>query len=108
MAINVKTKNSVPQSVRIGMGGMSGIPQRASELEKVFLDSWDKAELMSSAYEALNRQFTPFSDVRASSEFRLRVSAGLVKKSSLILQGYPVKDLAHSVSYTHLTLPTKA
>ncbi len=95
MAINVKTKNSVPQSVRIGMGGMSGIPQRAIELEKVFLDSWDNAELMSSAYEALNRQFTPFSDVRASSEFRLRVSAGLVKKSSLILQGYPVKDLAH-------------
>ena len=61
----------------------------------MFLDIWDIAELMSSAYEALNRQFTPFSDVRASSEFRLRVSAGLVKKSSLILQGYPVKDLAH-------------
>jgi len=101
MAINVKSNKSVPHSVRIGMGGMSGIPQRAIELEKVFLDSWDKAELMSSAYEALNKEFTPFSDVRASSEFRLRVSAGLVKKSSLILQGYPVEDLAH---YTELKI----
>ena len=74
---------------------MSGIPQRAIELEKVFLDHWDKEGLTSAAYEALNREFTPFSDVRASSEFRLKVGAGLVKKSSLILQGYPVQDLAH-------------
>ena len=95
MAINVKSDNSVPYSVKIGMGGMSGIPQRAIKLEKVFLDSWDKEELLSLAYEALNQDFSPFSDVRASSEYRLKVSAGLVKKSSLILQGYPVEDLAH-------------
>jgi len=95
LAINVKSDNSVPYSVKIGMGGMSGIPQRAIKLEKVFLDSWDKEELLSLAYEALNQDFSPFSDVRASSEYRLKVSAGLVKKSSLILQGYPVEDLAH-------------
>ena len=58
-------------------------------------ENWDKDELVSVAYQALSREFTPFSDVRASSEFRLRVSAGLVKKSSLILKGYPVEDLAH-------------
>lgn len=95
MAINVKFNKSKPNSVKIGIGGMSGIPQRAIELEKVFLDHWDKEGLTSAAYEALNREFTPFSDVRASSEFRLKVGAGLVKKSSLILQGYPVQDLAH-------------
>ena len=95
MAINVKRKDSLPFSVKIGMGGMSGIPQRAIELEKVFIDKWDKEELLAAAYEALSQEFTPFSDVRATSEFRLNVSAGLVKKSSLILQGYPVEDLAH-------------
>ena len=95
MAINVKRKDSIPFSVKIGMGGMSGIPQRAIELEKVFIDKWDKEELLAAAYEALSQEFTPFSDVRATSEFRLNVSAGLVKKSSLILQGYPVEDLAH-------------
>ena len=95
MAINVKRKDSLPFSVKIGMGGMSGIPQRAIELEKVFIDKWDKEELLAAAYEALSQEFTPFSDVRATSEFRLNVSAGLVKKSSLILQGYPGEDLAH-------------
>ena len=95
MAINVKSDKSIPQSVKVGMGGMSGIPQRAIELEKVFLDNWDKEELLSFAYEALKLEFSPFSDVRASSEFRLKVSAGLVKKSSLMLQGYPIEDLAH-------------
>ena len=74
---------------------MSGIPQRAVELEKVFIDKWDKEELLAAAYEALSQEFTPFSDVRATSEFRLNVSVGLVKKSSLILQGNPVEDLAH-------------
>jgi len=95
MAINVKSEKSIPRSVKIGLGGMSGIPQRAIKLEKAFIENWDKDELVSVAYQALSREFTPFSDVRASSEFRLRVSAGLVKKSSLILKGYPVEDLAH-------------
>jgi len=95
MAINVKSEKSKPQSVKIGLGGMSGIPQRAIELEKVFLDNWDKDGLVSAAYEALNNEFTPFSDVRASSEYRLKVSAALIKKSSLMLKGIAVEDLAH-------------
>jgi xanthine dehydrogenase small subunit len=95
MAMNVKSKESIPHSVKIGFGGMSGIPQRAIELEKVFLNNWDKDALVSAAYEALDNEFTPFSDVRASSEYRLKVSAALVKKSSLMLKGIPVEDLAH-------------
>ena len=95
MAINVKGIESSSLSVKIGMGGMSGIPQRATELEKVFIESWDKDELLEAAYEALNREFSPFTDVRASAEYRLKVSAGLAKKSSLMLQGYAVEDLAH-------------
>jgi len=95
MAINVKGIESSSLSVKIGMGGMSGIPQRATELEKVFKESWDKDELLEVAYEALNREFSPFTDVRASAEYRLKVSAGLAKKSSLMLQGYVVEDLAH-------------
>jgi len=88
-------EQSSPESVKITLGGMSGIPQRAKELEKVFLDHWDNDEIMSIAYEALKNEFSPFSDVRASSEYRLRVSAGLAKKSSLLLRGFKVEDLAH-------------
>ena len=95
MAINVKMKQSSPESLKIALGGMSGIPQRAKELEKVFLDHWKSDEIMSMAYDALKNEFSPFSDVRASSEYRLRVSAGLAKKSSLLLRGFPVEDLAH-------------
>ena len=95
MAVNVKSDKSKPCSVKIGMGGMSGIPQRAIELEKALLDNWNSEELKSVAYEALSKEFSPFTDVRASSEYRLRVSAGLAQKTSLIMQGYSVEDLAH-------------
>ena len=95
MAVNVKSDKSKPCSVKIGMGGMSGIPQRAIELEKALLDNWNSEELKSVAYEALIKEFSPFTDVRASSEYRLRVSAGLAQKTSLIMQGYSVEDLAH-------------
>ncbi len=95
MALKVTTKGSHPESVKIALGGMSGIPQRAIELEKAMLKNWNNDEIVLASYEALKSEFSPFSDVRASSEYRLRVAANLVKKSLLILKGLPLESLAH-------------
>ena len=95
MALKVTTKGSHPESVKIALGGMSGIPQRAIELEKVMLENWNNDEIVLASYNALKSEFSPFSDVRASSEYRLRVTANLVKKSLLILKGLPLENLAH-------------
>ena len=94
MAINVRLNDDHPSSVKIALGGMSGIPQRALGLEKVVLDHWNDENIAQLAYGAINNEFSPLNDVRASSEYRLKVSANLVKKSILILKGAAVENLA--------------
>ena len=94
MAINVRLNDDHPSSVKIALGGMSGIPQRALGLEKVVLDHWNDENIAQLAYGAIKNEFSPIDDVRASSEYRLKVSANLVKKSILILKGAAVENLA--------------
>jgi xanthine dehydrogenase small subunit len=94
MAINVRLNDDLPSSVKIALGGMSGIPQRALGLEKVTLDNWNDENIAQLAYGAIKNEFSPLNDVRASSEYRLKVSANLVKKSILILKGAAVENLA--------------
>ena len=94
MAINITLSEDQPISVRIALGGMSGIPQRAHQLEKALIKYWDQENLTQQAYEALKKEFSPFNDVRASAEYRLKVSANLVKKSILMIKGENVVDLA--------------
>ena len=94
MAINITLSEDQPISVRIALGGMSGIPQRAHQLEKALIKYWDQENLTQQAYETLKKEFSPFNDVRASAEYRLKVSANLVKKSILMIKGENVVDLA--------------
>jgi len=94
MAINIAFSGDQPKSIRIALGGMSGIPQRAHQLEKALIKHWDQENLTQQAYEALKKEFSPFNDVRASAEYRLQVSANLVKKSILMMKGEKVADLA--------------
>jgi xanthine dehydrogenase small subunit len=96
MAMNVSLQDSQPKSVRIAFGGMSGIPQRAKKLEQVLLDYWDKEGLVQKSYSTLKEEFSPFSDVRASAEYRLQVSANLVKKSVLGIKGEALAKLAET------------
>ena len=94
MAINITSSGDHPTSVRIALGGMSGVPQRAHKLEKALIQYWNQENLTEQAYKALKKEFTPFNDVRASAEYRLNVSANLVKKSILMIKGESVADLA--------------
>jgi len=94
IAINIAMNGDQPKSVRIALGGMSGIPQRAHQLEKALIQYWNQENITEQAYKALKKEFTPFNDVRASAEYRLMVSANLVKKSVLMIKGESVADLA--------------
>jgi xanthine dehydrogenase small subunit len=94
MAINISSKNNKPESFKIAFGGMSGIPQRSQKLEHFLLKNWQNDDIASLAYEVLNEEFSPFTDVRATSEYRLQVSANLVKKTILMYQDEPIENLA--------------
>jgi len=68
------------QSVRIGCGGVAEIPKRAHQCEQALLGQrWDEAAVNSGA-AALEREFAPISDMRASAVYRTAVLANLLRR----------------------------
>ena len=94
LAINITSTNNKPESFKIAFGGMSGIPQRSNILENFLLKNWQEDNIAALSYKVLKEEFSPFTDVRATSEYRLQVSANLIKKTILMYQDQPVENLA--------------
>ena len=58
------------QSIRIGVGGMAAVPKRASKCEQALTGQpWDEAAI-NTAQAALDADFAPLSDMRASAGYR--------------------------------------
>ena len=91
---NITSTNNKPESFKIAFGGMSGIPQRSNILEIFLLKNWQEDNIAALSYKVLKEEFSPFTDVRATSEYRLQVSANLIKKTILMYQDQPVENLA--------------
>lgn len=65
---------------RISYGGMAAIPKRASACEAALINSvWSEATI-ETAIEALDKDFTPMKDMRASIEYRKKVAGNVLKK----------------------------
>ena len=99
IAIKVLIDVSRIAEVRVAFGGMAAIPKRAAHLEQTLLKSWNKTNLRELAYIALKGDFSPLSDIRASSKYRLQVSANLIHKTMLNLAGEFVPNLANACEY---------
>jgi len=66
--------------IRIVFGGMAAIPRRAVQTEKALLGKpWDEAALQL-AGEALQQDYSPLSDMRASAAYRSRTAANLLRR----------------------------
>jgi xanthine dehydrogenase small subunit len=72
-------KNKI-ESIRIAYGGMAEIPKRAIFCEKILLNSSINEETINKAKEALEKDFKPISDMRASSFYRMEVAKNLLEK----------------------------
>ncbi|MEH6385533.1 MAG: xanthine dehydrogenase small subunit [Colwellia sp.] len=66
--------------IKIAFGGMAGIPKRAFTCEQALMGKVPNDQNIALAMEALATDFSPLSDVRASSEYRLQVAKNLVRK----------------------------
>ena len=86
---------------RIAFGGMAGTPMRAKHTENALVGMRFSDELIETAVEALAHDYTPLSDMRASSRYRLKAAQNLLRKFFLeaspsmrtrILDGEPVSD----------------
>jgi len=67
-------------SARFAFGGMAGIVRRAAHAEGAVLGQpWSGATLAAAA-AALERDFTPLTDLRASASYRLRAARNLLRR----------------------------
>ncbi|MDJ0833553.1 MAG: xanthine dehydrogenase small subunit [Gammaproteobacteria bacterium] len=86
--------------VRIAYGGMAAIPMRSHQAEQVLLGKpWDEQSL-ELACGAIADDFTPLSDLRASSAYRMQLAQNLMRRfyleTAADMQDQPLKllDLA--------------
>jgi len=79
-AFNLEIVKNRIESIRIAYGGMAVVPKRAIFCEKILLNSLFTQENFSKAKEALEKDFKPISDMRASSLYRMEVAKNLLEK----------------------------
>jgi xanthine dehydrogenase small subunit len=74
------------EHIRIAYGGMAAIPARAAQCEAALQGKhWDQASV-DGAIAMLSQDFSPLSDMRASSEYRQRVAENLLQRFYLQTQ----------------------
>ena len=79
-AFNIEIVKNKFQSVRIAYGGMAAIPKRAVHCEKILSNSLVTDEIIYKAKKALERDFKPISDMRASGSYRMNIAKNLLEK----------------------------
>ena len=79
-AFNLEIKKNKIISVRIAYGGMAAIPKRAIYCEKILSNSSVTDAIINKAKKALEKDFKPISDMRASRSYRMEVAKNLLEK----------------------------
>ncbi|MDC7684658.1 xanthine dehydrogenase small subunit [Asticcacaulis sp. BYS171W] len=79
-AFHLRIAGGIVTFARLAFGGMAGTPKRAHATENVLTGKPFTPEVLSVAAEALRQDFTPLTDVRGSSDYRLEVSGNLLKR----------------------------
>ena len=75
--------DGVIRDVRLGFGGMAGVPARATNTEASLRGVRLDQPLPKAVGTALAEDFTPLSDLRASAAYRLQVAENLLQKMLL-------------------------
>ncbi|MFT6459760.1 xanthine dehydrogenase small subunit [Pseudophaeobacter arcticus] len=79
-AFNVTLAEGLVTTARIAFGGLAGIPKRATHLEAALTGQpWSEASV-TTAMAALEQDFTPLSDMRASAEYRLETAKNMLSR----------------------------
>ncbi len=79
---------------RLAFGGMAATPKRAAACEAAMLGRPWSLDTVRLGMAALKEDFTPFSDVRASSAYRLSVAANLLQRFWLETAQAPASSAA--------------
>ncbi|MHA1536401.1 MAG: xanthine dehydrogenase small subunit, partial [Alphaproteobacteria bacterium] len=74
---------------RVCYGGMASTPQRAARCEAALLGKKWGEEAIEAAGRALERDFSPLSDMRASAGYRMSVARNLLRRMLFDTTGVP-------------------
>ena len=77
-------------AARLAFGGMAATPKRATHAEAALIGQPLAKSSFNAAAEALARDFTPISDMRASAAYRMRAAQNLLARFWLEQQGQSV------------------
>jgi len=80
MAIAIQVENGRIEQARIAYGGMAAIPQRARHAEVALIGSTVAAPALETARAALEQDFAPIADMRASVVYRKLTSKNLLNR----------------------------
>jgi xanthine dehydrogenase small subunit len=95
LAINLQLVNGRVANASIGVGGVAATPVRARKTEAALLGKpWTESTLRA-AQAALQTEFSPISDMRASSAYRTKVLVGLLQRYWRDTQGQTDTSLEH-------------
>jgi xanthine dehydrogenase small subunit len=93
LAMQLHIQNDTVQAVRIGAGGVAATPARAVKTEAVLQGSaWNEATVKQ-AQAAIDKEFSPISDMRASAAYRQLVLRQLMQRAWLEQQGHGMVQL---------------
>ncbi len=87
LVINLDIEAGVVRRASIGAGGVAATPARAQQTEAALTGQPWSAETVQKAADALQAEFSPISDMRASGAYRRTVLASLLQRFWLESQG---------------------
>ena len=79
-SFNIEIKNDIIKNVYIAYGGMSAIPKRAINCEKLLKNKNLSESVILKAQKILEKDYKPISDMRATSLYRINVAKNLLLK----------------------------
>ncbi len=79
-AVSIDLEGNNVRDVKVCYGGMAEVPKHATECEQALRGKRWTRETVDLAARALQRDFAPISDMRASSEYRMLVAKNLLVK----------------------------
>jgi xanthine dehydrogenase small subunit len=90
---NVTIENGTVHAARLAFGGMAGIPKRAAKAEAALVGQAWTLETVTAARDAMQADFAPMSDMRASAQYRSSAAGNMLLRYFHDLAGMPVNLL---------------
>jgi xanthine dehydrogenase small subunit len=88
LAVQLHLDGGRIRAVRIGAGGVAATPARAVKTEAALIGQpWNEATLQA-AQTAIQQEFSPLSDLRASADYRRQILGQLLQRAWLESTGH--------------------